>query len=127
MLRKAECALRDNPAPGRWLRQQPSGRLVIDRTKVAAEQRLNGKHLLSTSDPDLSDKDIALGYENLLEAERGFREVAYVSVGARHPTIQHPPTNRLPHQLHAESTTMPTHRLDPTSSQLDRDAQRPGG
>jgi transposase len=72
---KAECALRDHPALGRWLRQQPSGRLVIDRTKVAAEQRLDGKYLLSTSDPDLSAADIALGYKNLLEAERGFRDM----------------------------------------------------
>ena len=28
---KAECALRDHPALGRWLRQSPSGRLFIDR------------------------------------------------------------------------------------------------
>jgi hypothetical protein len=65
---KAECALRDHPALGRWLRQLPSGRLVIDRKKVAAEERLDGKYLLSTSDPDLSAEDIALGYKNLLEA-----------------------------------------------------------
>ena len=72
---KAECALRDHPALGRWLRQLPSGRLVIDRSKVAAEERLDGKYLLSTSDPDLSAEDIALGYKNLLEAERGFRDL----------------------------------------------------
>ena len=72
---KAECALRDHPALDRWQRQQPSGRLVIDRAKVAAEQRLDGKYLLSTSDPDLSAEDIALGYKNLLEAERGFRDM----------------------------------------------------
>jgi transposase len=72
---KAECALREHPALGRWLRQLPSGRLVIDRAKVAAEQRLDGKYLLSTSDPDLSAEDIALGYKNLLEAERGFRDL----------------------------------------------------
>jgi transposase len=72
---KAECALRDHPALGRWLRQQPSGRLVIDRAKVAAEARLDGKYLLSTSDPDLPAEDVALGYKNLLEAERGFRDM----------------------------------------------------
>jgi hypothetical protein len=72
---KAECALRDHPALGRWLRQAPSGRLVIDRAKVAAEARLDGKYLLSTSDPDLPAEDVALGYKNLLEAERGFRDM----------------------------------------------------
>ena len=72
---KAECALRDSPTLGRWLRQLSSGRLVLDRAKIAAEERLDGKYLLSTSDPDLSAEDVALGYKNLLEAERGFRDL----------------------------------------------------
>jgi hypothetical protein len=72
---KAECALRDHPALGRWLGQTPGGRLVIDRAKVKAEARLDGKFLLSTSDPDLSAEDVALGYKNLLEAERCFRDL----------------------------------------------------
>jgi DDE family transposase len=72
---KAECALRDHPTLGRWVRQTPGGRLVIDRAKVKAEARLDGKFLLSTSDPDLSAEDIALGYKNLLEAERAFRDL----------------------------------------------------
>lgn len=72
---KAECALRDHPTLGRYLRQTKTGRLRIDRAKVKAEQRLDGKYLLSTSDPDLSAEDVALGYKNLLEAERGFRDL----------------------------------------------------
>ena len=72
---KAECALGDHPSLGRWLRQAPGGRLVIDRAKVRAEARLDGKFLLSTSDPDLSAEDVALGYKNLLEAERCFRDL----------------------------------------------------
>jgi hypothetical protein len=47
--------------------------LSIDRTKVAAEARLDGKYLLATSDPDLSAEDVALGYKNLMGAERAFR------------------------------------------------------
>ena len=55
-------------------KQHPStGRLSIDRAKIAAESRLDGKYLLATSDPDLSAEDVALGYKNLLEAERSFR------------------------------------------------------
>lgn len=65
---------RDSPTLGRWLRQQPSGRLVLDRAKITAEERLDGKYLLSTSDPDLSAEDVALGHKNLLDAERGFRD-----------------------------------------------------
>jgi hypothetical protein len=72
---RAECALRDHPALGRWLRQTPSGRLVLDTAKIRAEARLDGKYLLVTSDPDLTAEDVALGYKNLLEAERGFRDL----------------------------------------------------
>ena len=72
---KAECALRDHPSLGRYLRQTATGRLKIDRAKIAAEAKLDGKYLLSTSDPDLSAQDVALGYKNLLEAERGFRDL----------------------------------------------------
>ena len=72
---KAECALRDHPSLGRYLRLTPTGRLRVDRAKVAAEERLDGKFLLSTSDPDISAEDVALGYKNLLEAERSFRDL----------------------------------------------------
>jgi hypothetical protein len=72
---RAECALRDHPTLSRYLRQTTSGRLLIDRRKVAAEARLDGKYLLSSSDPDLSAEDIALGYKNLREAERSFRDL----------------------------------------------------
>ncbi len=72
---KAECALRDHPTLGRYVRLTPTGRLRIDRQKVAAEERLDGKFLLSTSDPDISAEDVALGYKNLLEAERSFRDL----------------------------------------------------
>jgi transposase len=72
--RKAECALRDHPSLGRWLKQHPStGRLSIDAAKVKAEANLDGKYLIATSDPDLTPEDIALGYKNLLEAEAAFR------------------------------------------------------
>ncbi|MEV0568524.1 hypothetical protein [Dactylosporangium sp. NPDC050588] len=52
--RRAECALRDHPTLGRYLRQQANGRLVINRAKVAADTKLDGKYLLSTNDPYLS-------------------------------------------------------------------------
>ncbi len=72
---RAECALRDHPTLSRYLRQTPSGRLLIDRRKVASEERLDGKYLLSSSDPDLTAEEIALGYKNLREAERSFRDL----------------------------------------------------
>lgn len=73
--RKAECALRDHRTLGRYLRQTTTGRLQLNRSAIRAEERLDGKYLLSTSDPDLTAEDVALGYKNLLEAERGFRDL----------------------------------------------------
>jgi transposase len=58
---------------GPYLRQLKSGRLKIDRSRVRAEQYLDGKYLLSTSDDSLSAEDVALGYKQLLEVERAFR------------------------------------------------------
>ena len=43
--------------------------------KIATEAKLDGKYLLSTSDPGLSAEDVALGSKNLLAAERGFRDL----------------------------------------------------
>jgi len=40
---KAECALRDHKALGKWVKQTPSGGLVVDRAKIVAEERLDGK------------------------------------------------------------------------------------
>ena len=91
---KAECALRDHPSLGRWLRQQPSGRLVIDRAKIKAEERLDGKYLIATSDPHVSAEDAALGYKNLLEAERGFRDL-------KSSLLLRPVFHRLEHRIRA--------------------------
>jgi transposase len=91
---KAECALRDHPSLGRWLRQQASGRLVIDRAKVKAEERLDGKYLIATSDPHTSSEDAALGYKSLLEAERGFRDL-------KSSLLLRPVFHRLEHRIRA--------------------------
>jgi hypothetical protein len=72
---RGECALRDHRTLSRYLRQTKTGRLVLDRDKIAAERRLDGKYLLTTSDPSLSAEDVALGYKQLLEAERSFRDL----------------------------------------------------
>jgi hypothetical protein len=59
----------------RFLRRTPSGLLRVDRAAVRDEERLDGKFLLRTSDPTLSAEDIALGYKQLLEVERGWRDM----------------------------------------------------
>ncbi|MGH3994863.1 MAG: IS1634 family transposase, partial [Pseudonocardiaceae bacterium] len=59
----------------RFLRQTPGGLLRIDRAAVRAEAHLDGKFLLRSSDPTLTAEDIALGYKQLLQVERGWRDM----------------------------------------------------
>ena len=42
---------------------------------MRAEQHLDGKFLLRSSDPTLTAEDIALGYKQLLQVERGWRDM----------------------------------------------------
>jgi hypothetical protein len=53
----------------------PAGRLRIDRAAIRVEEHLDGKFLLRTSDPTLSAEDVALGYKQLLQVERGWRDM----------------------------------------------------
>ncbi len=63
------------PGLNRYLRVTPGGLLRTDAKAVAAEAKLDGKYLLRTNDPHLSAEDIALGYKQLLEVERGWRDM----------------------------------------------------
>ena len=66
------------PGLNRYLRVTPGGLLRIDASKVKAEENLDGKYLLRTSDPKMTAEDIALGYKQLLEVERGWRDLKQV-------------------------------------------------
>jgi hypothetical protein len=56
----------------------PGGLLRIDKAKIKAEANLDGKYLLRCSDPHLPAADIALGYKQLLEVERGWRDMKQI-------------------------------------------------
>jgi len=66
------------PGLNRYLRVTPGGLLRIDAARAKAEENLDGKYLLRTADPKLSAEDIALGYKQLLEVERGWRDMKQV-------------------------------------------------
>jgi hypothetical protein len=66
------------PGLNRFLRVTPGGLLRIDAAAVKTEARLDGKYLLRCSDPKLSPTDIAVGYKQLLEVERGWRDMKSV-------------------------------------------------
>jgi hypothetical protein len=66
------------PGLSRYLRVTPGGLLRVDASKAKAEENLDGKYLLRTSDPKMTAEDIALGYKQLLEVERGWRDLKQV-------------------------------------------------
>jgi Transposase DDE domain len=66
------------PGLNRYLRVTPGGLLRTDAGKAKAEENLDGKYLLRTSDPKMSAEDIALGYKQLLQVERGWRDMKQV-------------------------------------------------
>jgi hypothetical protein len=66
------------PGLNRYLRVRPGGLLRADAGKAKAEENLDGKYLLRTADPAMTAEDIALGYKQLLEVERGWRDMKQV-------------------------------------------------
>ena len=75
---RIEGTLAGKPGLKRFLRVTPAGLLRIDKARIKAEENLDGKYLLRSSDPHLSAEDIALGYKQLLEVERGWRDMKQV-------------------------------------------------
>jgi hypothetical protein len=53
------------PGLNRFLRVTSGGLLRVDKARVKAEENLDSKYLLRSSDPKLSAEDIALGYKQL--------------------------------------------------------------
>ena len=70
---KRACQLLSHPTYSRYLKLLKSGRVKVDRAKVKAEEKHDGKYLLRTSDDTLPPEDVALGYKQLLEVEAAFR------------------------------------------------------
>ena len=79
--------LRTTPALWRLVRRLADGRFRIDKTAIANEAKLDGKWLLRTSDDSLTPTDLALAYKQLIEVERGWRDMKG-SLGLR-PVFHH--------------------------------------
>jgi hypothetical protein len=60
---------------GSYLSQDPDGRPCVDRDKVRAAERLDGKFVLTSNDDTLSVTDIALSYKALWIIEHCFRKL----------------------------------------------------
>lgn len=79
--------LRTTPALWRLARRLSDGRFRLDQAAIAHEAKLDGKWLLRTSDDTLTPTDLALAYKQLLEVERGWRDMKG-SLGLR-PVFHH--------------------------------------
>jgi transposase len=89
--------IRTKPGLNRYLRTTKTGLLRVDRAAIAREAHLDGKFLLRTSDPTLSAEDVALGYKQLLEVERGWRDM-------KHSLELRPVYHRLEQRIRAHVT-----------------------
>ena len=79
--------LKTTPALWRLTRRLKDGRFRIDKAAIAKEAKLDGKWLLRTSDDSLTPTDLAHAYKQLLEVERGWRDMKG-SLGLR-PVFHH--------------------------------------
>jgi Transposase DDE domain len=68
-------SLKSKPGLRRYLRRTPAGLLRIDAAAIKAEAHLDGKWLLRTSDATLTPEDLAAAYKQLLQVERGWRDM----------------------------------------------------
>ena len=57
--------------------QTKTGKLRLDREKIKAEERLDGRFLVSASDDGFSVRDVVLGYKQLAVIERVFRDLRH--------------------------------------------------
>ena len=79
---------------GRYLKVGRGGRLAIDRKKVRAAERRDGKFVVHGNDDSLSGEDMALGYKQLQRVEQAWRSLKS-GLGLR------PLYHRVPHRIHA--------------------------
>jgi IS4 transposase len=68
-------SLKTKPGLRRYLRRTGGGLLRVDAAAVNAESHLDGKWLLRTSDATLTPQDLAAAYKQLLQVERGWRDM----------------------------------------------------
>jgi hypothetical protein len=94
---RASHKLLSKPGYARYLVKTPDGTLRIDRAKVAAAARHDGKYVLMTNELDLPAEELVQGYRDLWKAERAFRSMK--SVLDLEP-VQHRTTERITAHVH---------------------------
>lgn len=67
--------MKTKPGLRRYLRRTEHGLLRVDAAAIKRESHLDGKWLLRTSDTTLTPDDLAAAYKQLLQVERGWRDL----------------------------------------------------
>jgi hypothetical protein len=91
---KAACNLRSHTVYGRYVRQTKTGKLTLNKAKISDDAHFDGKYLISTSDDRLPAEDVVMGYKQLFEIERVFRDL-------KHLIDIRPVRHRLPERIQA--------------------------
>lgn len=77
-LKRVRGVISTKPGPARYLHTAAGRILRTDAQALQVEERLDGRYLLRSTDPTLSAEDIALGYRQLTEVGRDWRNVKHV-------------------------------------------------
>jgi Transposase DDE domain len=80
---KAACALMASRRYGRYLATDYLGRPRLDRAKVKAAEKFDGKFVVITNDDTLSAEDVALGYKGAWIIESCFRRLKQTGLELR--------------------------------------------
>lgn len=72
---KRTCELRSSGRYGHYLRVNRRGELEIDKARVLAEHKFDGKYVVHSNDDTLSAEDLALGYKQLMRVEAAWRDL----------------------------------------------------
>lgn len=67
--------LRSTPGLARFLRRTKDHKLRIDKAAIGKDAHFDGKWLIRTSDDTLTPTDLARGYKQLYQVERGWRDL----------------------------------------------------
>ena len=115
---KRVCQLRASGRYGRYVQLMPGGQVAIDRAKIGAEERRDGKFVIHTNDDSLKPADLALGYKQLQRVEDAWRTL---KSGLRLRPVFH----WAPHRLHAHvALTVLALRLERVAEQACGDTWR---
>ncbi len=72
---KRTCELRASARFGRYLHENESGKLSLDRAAIRDAEHYDGKWVVTSNDDTLTATDLALGYKQLMRVEQCWRQL----------------------------------------------------